>query len=47
MYYEISDFLPIPYRVRFALDRPELRPWMRFQFCTYFHNLDLYEIGYC
>lgn len=47
MYYEISEFSPAPYQVHLALDLPSTRPWMRFRYCTRFHDLNLYEIGHC
>lgn len=47
MYYEISDFMPIPYTTRFALECSLLRPWVKYKYCRLFHDLDLYEIGHC
>ena len=37
----------VPYQVHFALDVPSTRPWTRYRYCTWFHDLDLYEIGHC
>ena len=47
MYYSISDFHPCPYTVRFALSSFLLRPWMRYKYSVFYHDLDLYEIGHC
>lgn len=46
-YIACSEFHPHPYTVRYALDHPMMRPWLRFRSWRLFHDVDQSVSGFC